>query len=93
MADAVHFPPEKRLLDTPYHYFLVSASVLIRGGYLSYRKSVFVLQIQTDLEPNDSTLDVSFECVVLSTMITEHQRGILSKKWQLIRTFPDLFGG
>jgi hypothetical protein len=36
MADAVYVPPEKRLLDTPFKWFTVSASVLIRGKVLSY---------------------------------------------------------
>jgi hypothetical protein len=44
MADAVHVPPEKRLLNTSFKCFAVSASVRIQGGFLSYGKSVFVLQ-------------------------------------------------
>ncbi len=45
MADAVHVPPEKQLLNTPFGWFVVSASVRIQGGILSYDKSVFVLQV------------------------------------------------
>jgi len=44
MADAVPAPPEKQLLNTPSEGFAVSACVRIRGGYLSYARSVFVLQ-------------------------------------------------
>jgi hypothetical protein len=44
MADAVPAPPEKQLLNTPSEGFAVSACVRIQSGYLSYAKSVFVLQ-------------------------------------------------
>ncbi|PKN37210.1 MAG: hypothetical protein CVU62_11445 [Deltaproteobacteria bacterium HGW-Deltaproteobacteria-2] len=38
MADAVHVPPKERLLNIPFEWFAVSASVLIPGGILSYEK-------------------------------------------------------